>query len=185
MLAQYAKTADAFDSEKVNKKLKGINLGPNGSTVVIMNDGSFVEVTTTTRQVNDDNVPIEKNGFSTMGGYAEWYDMSGTRWVTEHSYNVGKIAFLKLNTYFKIGSKMEIYATDTSGTSGSIGVGVSSSAVVTANYAKIARSKGTYNLSIAGGGTQTYTIYTEVGFLNAFQEIINSKINYFSKILIE
>ncbi|MGG3310046.1 hypothetical protein ABER23_21790 [Paenibacillus lautus] len=172
LLAHYANTADVFDSEKVNEKLKDLKLGPNGSTVVIMDDGSFVEVTTTTRQVNDNNVPIENNEFSTMD-YKEDYDMSGTSWVTDYTYDYGgngKLAVLKLNTYYTLGRNMKIYETDTSGTKGSAGIGVSSSASVTANNVPKARARGTYNINIFGGGSETYTLYTEVGFLNAWQD---------------
>lgn len=149
--------------------LKDLKIGPNESVLVILDDNSFVEVTTTTKPIEIGNSFEKKHGGITTMDYTSDYDMSGTRWNTEYKYEVGfNSATLILNTYYEIGSKMYIYDTDTSGTEGSLGISVTSSTSVSNNNTATATAKGTYNLKKLGGSTETYTLYTEVGFLGSF-----------------
>ncbi|RRJ63252.1 hypothetical protein EHV15_10220 [Paenibacillus oralis] len=159
----YIQNTDAFDSNKVNEKLKNVKLGPNDSALIVMDDDSFVEVTTTTRPV------IEENGAISTQGYERDYDMSGTKWNTDFKYEVGGIATLKQTAYYQIGSKMDIYQYDYSGTKGAIGITVSVKQSLSGNKTKTATLKGDYTIK-GLAVTQYYTLYTEIGFIKAYLE---------------
>lgn len=169
---QYIQESDAFDSDKVNAKLKDINLGKNDSTIIIMDDNSFVKVTTVTTPVVDifNTISTYANGDQE---YEKDYDMSGTRWNTSYTYEVGgKVATLKTTVYYQIGSQMDIYQYDYSGTKGSLGVQVSSvKQTLSNNKTKTATLKSEFTVKAQlGGNLSYYTLYTECGFLKAYLE---------------
>lgn len=168
-VAQYLKT-DAFNSEKVNDKLKNSGLGPNGTVLLVMDDNSFVRVTTKTKPIVDESTPKKLTRDFSTNDYSREYDMSGTKWNTDYVYEVGRgVATLCLNTYYQIGSKMDIYAYDAGGTKGSVGVSVSHNLSLSGNKTATARVKGDYTLNYFGSN-QHYTLYTEIGFLQAYLE---------------
>ncbi|WP_223067114.1 hypothetical protein [Paenibacillus caui] len=162
---QYVQSADAFDSDKVNEKLKNVKLGANDSVLIVMDDNSFVKVTTVTKPVKENNTGISTRDYQTD------YDMSGTKWSTTYTYESGSNFKLVMNTYYQIGSKMNIYQYDYSGTDGSLGFTVDSvNQSVSGNNTATATVKGNFTVKIVGGNKQYYTLYTEIGFLKAYLE---------------
>lgn len=160
----YLENADVFNSDKVNEKLRNTKLGANDSVLIVMEDNSFVRVTTETRPV------LTKNGLISLMGYETDYDLSGTKWSTEFTYKYARNATLVMNTYYQIGRKMNIYQYDTSGTEGSLGISVTAKQSVSGNNTSTATLKGDFTMTIIGGKTAYVTLYTEIGFLKAYVE---------------